>query len=324
MANSEMKTKAEQEQAISASRQWKVMRKTVKGRKVSKDKTAEGWFRTIFATLSDDIMEKLDTIRAKWDGASPKDRASLCRELQLVIFEVRPDDSITKQRSAIFDLGKDTTHSSITSFLQIIKIMKDKMNSEEKGGYTQEDHESWELTIDSVCTLIKLGLPVGMGLYADKTAKLGKAPRNSNSKIASYMQHLKVKQNELWMTYTDKIKSAVADKKKGTDMGKTSILDEYVTGLEFDQAKVVESGEEESTSGLFTGMANVDWLLLAAYHLKSAKYNCETSVKLLRGVAAFSLLSPLTKTRAQSLRKEWPIFIEISDRFEKGKELYMC
>lgn len=108
---------------------------------------------------------------------------------------------------------------------------------------------------------------------------------------------------------TAKIKAAIVAKKKETGVSKPySILDAYVTGMEFDEAKVLESSEEESTSGLFTGMSNVDWLLLAAYHLKSAKYSCENSVKLLRGVAAFSLLSPLTKTRAKSLRKEWPIF----------------
>lgn len=94
--------------------------------------------------------------------------------------------------------------------------------------------------------------------------------------------------------------------------------------MEFDQGKVSDSEDEESNTGLFTGMANIDWLLLTAYHLKQAGYTCDSSIKLLKGVAAFSLFCPLTKVRAKSLTIEWPSFFNIHERFQTGKELYMC
>lgn len=97
-----------------------------------------------------------------------------------------------------------------------------------------------------------------------------------------------------------------------------------ISEAEFDSSKVTESDDDDDTTGLFTGMANVDWLLLAAYHLKRAGYKSKASVQLLKGVAAFSLLCPMTKVKAEGLVKEWPVFRKIHDRFEVGKDLYMC
>lgn len=67
-----------------------------------------------------------------------------------------------------------------------------------------------------------------------------------------------------------------------------------ISEAEFDSSKVTESDDDDDTTGLFTGMANVDWLLLSAYHLKRAGYKSKASVQLLKGVAAFSLLCPMT------------------------------
>lgn len=95
-------------------------------------------------------------------------------------------------------------------------------------------------------------------------------------------------------------------------------------GMQFDPTKVAESDNEEDNVGLFTGMANVDWILLAAYHMKHAGYDSKSSIQLMKGVAAFSLLCPMTKVRAEALKSEWPAFAKIHDRFEVGKDLYMC
>lgn len=166
-----------------------------------------------------------------------------------------------------------------------------------------------------------------MGIFSDKTPKGGKEARNRNSKIASYLQDLNIKKPEVWKEHTEKIITAVEEKKREPS-GKTKVADEildaYVTGMEFDQSKVSESEEEGSDTGLFTGMANVDWLLLAAFHLKKADYVYDHAIRLLKGVAAFSLLCPLTRVRAESLRTEWAVFEGICRRFQKGKELYMC
>lgn len=80
----------------------------------------------------------------------------MCRKLQEIIFSVRPTDSVIEQGDANFFLGVDGKSGAMVSFLQIVGVMREKMDLEERGGYTQEDHDSWELTIDSICTLIKM------------------------------------------------------------------------------------------------------------------------------------------------------------------------
>lgn len=44
----------------------------------------------------------------------------------------------------------------------------------------------------------------------------------------------------------------------------------------------------------------------------------------MKGVAAFSLLCPMTKIRAEGLKTEWPAFQKVYERFEVGKDLCMC
>lgn len=274
-------------------------------------------------------MEKLDNVSKRWEEGTGKERASYCRQMQEVIFHVRPKESVITQAEPRFFLGQEGKTSAVLSFLKVVRIMKGKLDLEEKEGYTQEDHDSWALTVDSICTLIEMGLPAGMEIFSDKMTKPGdKVPRNKNSKIASYLQHLKVKKQEIWEAHTKKIKTAVTKRRNkpryGDDEQRTIILDEYIKGMEFDQGKVSESDDEGDSAGLFTGMANVDWLLLAAYHLKHAGYTCDGSIQLLKGVAAFSLLCPVTKVRAEALKTEWPAFAKIHERFQVGKDLYMC
>lgn len=60
MSQSGKESKVEQEQAAIASGQWKVMRRTVKERKVKRDAQAGKWFRTIYSSMTEDIVEKLD------------------------------------------------------------------------------------------------------------------------------------------------------------------------------------------------------------------------------------------------------------------------
>lgn len=144
----------EQEQAAVASRQWKVMRRTVKDNKVKRDTVAEKWFTTIYTALTDEMVGTLVSISTKWEEASGKERASLCRQLQETIFSVRPEESVIEQGDASFFLGSTESTSAMISFLQIVNIMRKKLDLEEKGGYTQENHDSWALTIDSICTLI--------------------------------------------------------------------------------------------------------------------------------------------------------------------------
>lgn len=322
---SENSLKEGQKQAAIASRQWKVMRRAVKEKKVTKDEQAISWYSTIFASMDEEHVTKLDNICNSWESGEPKERAVLCRNMQGIIFELRPHDSVILQGETIFDLGGSPDTGSILVFLEIFKLMKSKMEMEERGGYTEEDHDNWDLTVDSICNLISMGLPVGMGMFSYKVAKEGNEPRNRNSKIASYLQHLKVKDHRKWESHTAIIKEAV-DKKvndKKSDANAKAVARAYLGKLEFDSAKVT-ADDSMSDAGLFTGMANVDWLLLAAYHSRKAGYNHDESLSMLKGVAAFTLLCPLTKVRAASLRTEWPVFEAIAARFEKGKEIYMC
>lgn len=202
-------------------------------------------------------MKELDGTRAKWEDARGKERTALCRELQVIIFDIRPKDSVLDSE---FSLGETRSVSSVIGFLKVVNIMKGKLDLEEREGYTQEDHESWLLTINSICTLIKMGLPVGMGLFSDKVTKPGaKEPRNRNSKISSYLQHLKVKRLDVYEDYTSRITSVVEERRGARDDGdsgsvREATLNEYIKGMEFDASKVTESDEDDDRAGLFTGI----------------------------------------------------------------------
>lgn len=138
----------------------------------------------------------------------------MCRELQTIIFSLRPTDSVVEQTEPSFKLGDTKSISSVISFLKIVALMKSKLDLEEREGYTQEDHNTWSLTVDSICSLIEMGLPAGMGMFSDKITKPGgKEPRNKNSKIASYFQHLKLTRPDVHTEYTNKIQKAISDRK---------------------------------------------------------------------------------------------------------------
>lgn len=66
-------------------------------------------------------------------------------------------------------------------------------------------------------------------------------------------------------------------------------------------------------------MANVDWILLAVYHFKTAKFTYKETLQVLKGVAGLSMVSPLSKKRAADLHI-WAPFKRIATQ----NELYMC
>lgn len=99
----------------------------------------------------------------------------MCRERQTIIFSLRPTDSVVEQTEPSFKLGDTKSISSVISFLKIVALMKSKLDLEEREGYTQEDHDTWSLTVDSICSLIEMGLPAG-------TRSLNQAEKSQGTK----------------------------------------------------------------------------------------------------------------------------------------------
>lgn len=97
----------------------------------------------------------------------------------------------------------------------------------------------------------------------------------------------------------------------------------YTEGIRFKTDLVTAGPDADSTEGLFTGMANVDWLLLAAFHFKSADFSYKQALQTLKGVAGFSMVSPITKKRAVGLTS-WEPFKKISEEFCVKGVIYMC
>lgn len=96
----------------------------------------------------------------------------------------------------------------------------------------------------------------------------------------------------------------------------------YRNGMIFDGSKVEEDKEENT--GVSTGMANVDRILLAAFHMKKIGLSYEKALGLLKGVAAYSMRFALTKERVASLRKVWAPIDDISKRFVDVGTKHMC
>lgn len=89
-----------QKQAATASKQWRIMRAQVeKTNVVKKDNQSNlHCFKAVWDTLTDETMELLTTILEDWELADSSTRANLCRSLQSIITDIRPEDSCMAQK----------------------------------------------------------------------------------------------------------------------------------------------------------------------------------------------------------------------------------
>lgn len=145
--------------------------------------------------------------------------------------------------------------------------------------------------------------------------------RNRNSRIASFLQHSSLKNPQLKAklekTLNDPFFTALSINPK-----RKAEINGYRDGMVFDQDKVEK--DSESSIGVTTGMANVDWLLLAAFHIKKLGIKLNNALGLLKGVAAYSIRFALTKERVKNLRKVWVPMEDISKRFAENSTKHMC
>lgn len=107
-----------------------------------------------------------------------------------------------------------------------------------------------------------------------------------------------------------------------TNPKRKSEINRYREGMIFDQEKVEKDGE--TSMGVMTGMANIDWLLLAAFHMKRLNISLTNALGFLKGVAAYSMRFALTKERVKSFRKVWVPMEDISKRFAESSTKHMC
>lgn len=314
-----------QKQAATASKQWRIMRAQVeKTNVVKKDNQSNlHCFKAVWDTLTDETMELLTKILEDWELA---DSSTLCRSLQSIITDIRPEDSCMAQKDGALTLGNtDVNTGFFMDFLEIVKVMKEKVNAQERGSYSSEDHQSWDLKIDSICLLIEMGLPALPDLFHVRN----EADKNKNSKISSYFEHLKVKDNVRYVSFKTKLDDAIKRSKTSklqdgtSEDGRLASLKIYEDGLTFRVDLLEQESGEGSTDGLFTGMANVDWILLAVYHFKTAKFTYKETLQVLKGVAGLSMVSPLSKKRAADLHI-WAPFKRIATQFSTKNEFYMC
>lgn len=138
-----------------------------------------------------------------------------------------------------------------------------------------------------------------------------------------------MKVNSRHQTFVSKIVDAVEERKgmglsEGeTDTDREDTLNLYTEGIKFKTSLITGDSDGGNTEGLFTGMANVDWLLLAAYHFKVALVSHTNALQTMKGIAGFSMVSPITKKRAAGL-VSWEPFKKISSQFCSRGDLCMC
>lgn len=96
-----------------------------------------------------------------------------------------------------------------------------------------------------------------------------------------------------------------------------NIADMYKENMLFDEAKVDTSGESN------TGMANIDWFLLLAYHTVT-KMAVNDSISFAKWIAAYSRVKVLTKAKVALLRADWAPMETGAKRFQVESSLHMC
>lgn len=273
-------------------------------------------------------MVDLDRICTGWETASTKERAVTCRAFQAIVKKVRPNEAISEMTTATLKVGHlaDADMKNVQGFMLVVKKIREKMSQTEKEGFGPEDYICWGTRIEAICGLISMGIPTGLDLFSLRP----EAARNQNSKLSSYLEHLRVKQPDECTKMRNMLEDAISERRnqEQLDLGQTNesrnmVLKVFEDGMEFSDSRIIGTGQDESTEGLFTGMANVDWLLLAAYHFMRAGFKLEDAIKTMKGIAQFSLVSPITWKRVGGL-SAWEPFKTIAARCEKAASLYTC
>lgn len=209
----------------------------------------------------------------------------------------------------------------VKNLVKEMAIMRTKSDGEGTAGYTSNHYEICSMTIDAICIILKMGLP-SVGTFEDRKAKPGgKTPRNRNSALTSFVKHLSEKDTELYTELTTKLSDAILLFSKHPDCGDKA--DTYLQALTFDQGKVTEDADAELV-GVFTGMANIDWLLLSTYNCKKAGMTVTHSLGLLKGIAGYSMVEAMTKSTVKKFVAEWGPMGVIGKRFSTKPEKYMC
>lgn len=272
------------------------------------------------------MMRKLVSIHKSWGSADGQERSRLCLRMKIVIKNVRPEESIVSQIDSdnlaqlVSGIGKAEI-SEMMDLQKVLRIMKDKTDGVVREGYSESDYDKWTCDVNAVSDLIILGLPADGDTFSDRKSRSGAAVRNKNSKISSFLQNLSVKNPALKAKLVARLEEAFHSSQAANPERKREMA-KYRNGMIFDGSKVEEDKEENT--GVSTGMANVDRILLAAFHMKKIGLSYEKALGLLKGVAAYSMRFALTKERVASLRKVWAPIDDISKRFVDVGTKHMC
>lgn len=86
----------------------------------------------------------------------------------------------------------------------------------------------------------------------------------------------------------------------------------------------VKGEEVTSVKGLSSEMANIDHLMLLAYHSRKVDINLDRMDTLAQGVGRYPLVYPITKSRSAELEKKWEVYKKIVKRFQTKQSLHMC
>lgn len=95
--------------------------------------------------------------------------------------------------------------------------------------------------------------------------------------------------------------------------------------LVFDQARVKIDGEDsEESSRVTSGMANIDWFLLLAYHLKKLAWEEKDIAKFVKTVGRCSCTWALSKAKVEFMVAKFAAMQMMSKRFTKDSGIHMC
>lgn len=208
----------------------------------------------------------MDVIHDGWQAANGKARAAFCKILQSKVKNYRPENGFVQQldQKAMMSISEENI-AEMVDLVKVMTIMRTKNEEEGTSGYSSSDYERWTMTIDGVCAVMKIGM-TSVGIFDDRKRKDGgKEPRNRNSALTSIMKHLSEKHKDLHKELSGKLEAAFKALEEFDDY--KGYAAEYRKALTFDQGKVSEDEDSENL-GIYTGMANIDWLLLAAYNCK--------------------------------------------------------
>lgn len=253
-------------------------------------------------------------------------RSRLCTRMRHVINAVRAEESIVNQieendMAELVTGMKGVKVGEMMDLIRVLNIMRKKSDGATREGYSADDYDKLTCDVNALSDLIEMGLPADEATFSYRVDKGSKKIRNKNSKIASFLQHLSLKNPQLKLKLETKLDKAF-ETALLTDPKRKAEIRGYRAGMIFDQDRVEK--DDETSVEVSTGMANVDWLLLAAYHIKKLGLNLKSALGLLKGVAAYSMRFALTKERIKGLRKVWVPMEQISSRFTESSTKHMC